>query len=174
MKSLIETHFSLLDAKQPFYSAGNKIDAMTEKIIDEFFSRKIFIETEDIFSATAELGNIIEKLGARQRENIYETDGPRKRASVIYILTKLMDRHARAKILFDIKADSMLNIMTLTISASFEIKSEPEAGFFSKAFYDFYAVSTAPLLKRMAIEEIRSIWKQVEYQLRLRFKYSYA
>lgn len=145
-----------------------------EKIIDELFSRKIFIEVEDIFLPSTELGNIIEGLGARQRENIYETDGPRKRTSLVYVLTKLMDSHSRARIAFDIKADSMMNIITLTISASFETKSDPEAGFFSRSFYEFYASSIASVLRRMAVQEIRNIWKQVEYQLRLRFKYSYA
>ena len=145
-----------------------------EKIIDELFSRKIFIEVGDIFLSSTELGNIIEGLGARQRENIYETDGPRKRASLVYVLTKLMDRHSRARIMFDIKADSMMNIITLTISASFETKSDPEAGFFSRSFYEFYAGSIASVLRRMAVEEIRNVWKQIEYQVKLRYKYSYA
>lgn len=145
-----------------------------EKIIDEMLSRKIFIETDDIFLSSAELGNIIDGLGARQRENIYETDGPRKRASLVYVLTKLMDRHSRARIMFDVKADSMMNIITLTISASFETRTDPEAGFFSRSFYDFYAAAIAPVLKRMALEEIRNVWKQMEYQVKLRYKYSYA
>lgn len=153
---------------------GSRMVIMAEKIIEDMFSRKIFIETEDIFFSTAELAGMMEKLGARRTENIYETDGPRKRTSVVYVLTNFVDGRSRARITFDIKADSMLNILTLTISAAFEVKTDPEAGFFTKTFFDFYVSGISPVLRKIAAEQIKDVWKQVEYQLRLRFKYSYA
>ncbi len=145
-----------------------------ERVVDELFSRKIFIEAEDIFLTSTELGNIIEGLGARRIENVFETDGPRKRTSLVYTLVKLMDRLSRLKMVFDIKADSMLNILTLTISASFETKTDPEAGFFTKTFQNFYSSSISNVLRRMAVEQMKGVWKQIEYQIKLRFKYSYA
>ncbi len=145
-----------------------------EKIIERFFSRRLFIETSDVYTATTDIAHVISQLGVKELENLYETDGPSRRTSYVAEMVKHLDRNSRLKITFDAKGDSTLNTLTLDVAAEFQIRRIEEAGIMLKTFHEYYLAHVSPFLRKLAQQELIAVWNMLEYQIRLRFKYSYA
>lgn len=147
---------------------------LEEKIVDTFFSRRLFIQVDDIYTGTMDIANVISKAGAKEIENLYETDGPRKRTSYVAHLIKPMDKNSRLKIIFDAKGDSTMNTLTLDITAEFQTRNIETAGIITKTFHEYYAARVAPFMRQLAGQHFTSVMDYLEYQIKLRFKYSYA
>lgn len=147
---------------------------VVEKVAERFFTRRMFIQVSDIYTATMDIANIISQMGAKEIENLYETDGPRKRTSYVAELIKLLDKNARLKIIFDAKGDSTLNTLTLDVTAEFQTRAIETTGIMTKTFHEYYMARVAPFLRRLAEQELIAVWNTLEYQIKLRFKYSYA
>jgi hypothetical protein len=157
-----------------FIAPVSSIIMTVEKISETFFSRRLFIQVSDVYTGTSDIANVVSGLGAKEIENLYETDGPRKRASYVAELVKLLDRNSRLKILFDAKGDSTLNTLTLDIRAEFQTRSISTEGVMMRTFTEYYMTRVAPFLRKLAEQELIGIWNSLEYQIKLRFKYSYA
>ena len=147
---------------------------VVEKIVERFFSRRLFIQVSDIYTGTSDIANVVSQLGAKESENLYETDGPRKRTSYVAELIKHLDRNSRLKILFDAKGDSTLNTLTLDVIAEFQVRNAETAGVMLKTFNEYYMARVAPFLRKIAEQDLIALWNSLEYQIKLRFKYSYA
>lgn len=147
---------------------------VVEKIIDRFFSRRLFIQVSDVYTGTSDIANIIAILGAKEIENLYETDGPRRRTSYVSELVKPLDRNSRLKLIFDAKGDDMFNTLTLDITAEFQTRNIETMGAVTQTFYEYYKAHVLPFMRKLAEQNLISIWSSLEYQIKLRFKYSYA
>jgi hypothetical protein len=146
----------------------------SEKVIDVFFARRIFVDVGDIYAGTVDISNIISSLGVKEIENLYETDGPNKRTSYVAELIKPLDRNSRLKITFDAKGDDTLNTLTLDVAAEFQMRLIEVQGIVLLTFHEYYRRHVAPFLRKLAQQELISVWNFIEYQIKLRFKYSYA
>ncbi len=145
-----------------------------ETIGDAFFSRRLFIQVGDIYTGTTDISNIVSKLGARELQNLYETDGPHKRATYVAELVKVMDRNSRLHVMFTAKGESSFNTLTLDITAEFQTRTSGMSGLLTKTFHEYYMAHVSPFLRKLAEQEMISIWAALEYQIKLRFNYSYA
>jgi len=147
----------------------------TEKIVDKFFSRRLFIQVADVYTGVSEVAFVISQLGSvKEKESLYETDGPVKRASYVAEIIIYYDKNSRLVVRFDAKGDSTLNTLTLDISGEFQAREVETEGIMTKAFHEYYTARVSPFLRKLAEENISSIWNALEYQMKLRFKYSYA
>ncbi len=153
---------------------GKRRVIMAEKIDDAFFSRRIFIQVEDIYTGMTDVANMLSKLGAMEIQNLYETDGPHKRASYAAELVKTLDRNSRLRLVFSAKGESTFNTLTLDITAEFQTRMTEGTGIMTKTFHEYYMAHVSPFLRKLAEQELNSMWGAIEYQIRLRFKYSFA
>ena len=144
------------------------------KIADRFFFRRLFIQVSDVYTGTTDVANIISRMGAKEMENLYETDGPGRRTSYVAELVKPMDRNSRLKIIFDAKGDSTLSTLTLDITGEFQTRTIDAEGIMLRTFHEYYMIHVAPFLRKLAEQDMSGVWSALEYQIKLRFKYSYA
>ena len=138
------------------------------KVEDTLFTKKISVRTKDIYSTVNEVVSIISNFGdIREKKNIYETDGPRKRIERVFDIIEEVDKHYKAEIHFQLAGESNgSGLLDITISGITQTNLEKGAGIASSAFSDFYAKNFLPTAKHGMEKKIKSMANEIEKGVR--------
>ncbi len=94
-----------------------------------------------------------------ERNNKYETDGPRHRSFLNFDVIELVDDFSKIVFNFDMSGDS--GVLRITVTGKLITKIE-DTGFFSQMFGDHYVKEIFPVLRKMSEQKIEFFGKKVD------------
>ncbi|MBI2971155.1 MAG: hypothetical protein HYY37_01905 [Candidatus Aenigmarchaeota archaeon] len=135
-----------------------------ETVVDNFFSRKILLETKDIYGAALELVFVLDSFGKSQfTQNTFETDGPRKKSKVAAALVKRFDKHSSLAMSVKITGESNgIGYIEVMINADFQMVFPLEEGIVYNTFMNYYAGSISHVFREMAEQRAKEIYDALE------------
>lgn len=134
-----------------------------EKLITDFFSRKIIVETRKPYEFAMEIMRVALAHGQlRERENRYETSGPVKSLHVAFSLRRVVSRHAMMKLSFDIRGElSHRGYVEVLVSARFLARHASARGPVTQAYGDYFLKHVYPALRSRAEADARNLGERI-------------
>lgn len=114
-----------------------------ETVTDTFFTRKIYVETHDIYGAALRVAESLSPFGAPVlSENVFETDGPRKRVRIAGELKADFDNHSSLVFMIRISGESGggLGYLEVQVTGVFQMVFSQAEGLVYGTFVDYYAM----------------------------------
>ncbi len=94
-----------------------------------------------------------------ERKNLYETDGPHHKSTVVFDTVELVDDFSKIIFRFDLAGED--GTLRVDVSGLLDLHIE-ETGFFSDIFTDYYVKNIFPLLRKISEERISFFVERVE------------
>lgn len=94
-----------------------------------------------------------------EKKNIYETDGPHHKSTVVFETVELIDDFSKIVFKFELFGED--NALRANINGLLSLNIE-ETGFFSQIFTDYYVKTIFPLLRKISEDRMVFFGERVE------------
>ena|SRR3989338_5158582 len=130
------------------------------KIKETLMSRSLTTSNNDPYLFSLQVMEELSKSAkVVEKKNIYETDGPHHRSTVVFDAIELVDDFSKIIFRFNLLGEN--GLVRAGVSGSLSLNIE-ETGFFSQIFTDYYVKIVFPLLRKISEEKIAFFGEKVD------------
>ncbi len=130
------------------------------KIRETLFSKSFSVENSDPYGLSLDfMHSMSENYLIYERKNMFETDGPVKKAFVVFDIVEMLDKFAHIFVSFSMESEN--NALFVDISGEFVVQIKEE-GAFTNIFTEFYLNNIFPQLKRVSQQKFAKLNTEVD------------
>jgi len=130
------------------------------EIRETLFTKSFSTESENPYVMSLEfMKKLSETYRIYERKNIYQTDGPTKKAILVFDVIEILDKFSRIRISFSMEGEN--NTLYVNIVGEFVLKMK-EYGFFGNVFSEFYLNNVFPLLRKVSEKRVKELEVKLE------------
>ncbi|MBI3190864.1 hypothetical protein HYZ41_04130 [archaeon] len=130
------------------------------EIRETLFKKTFSIENEDPYRISLDfMRRISENYTVYETKNIYMTDGPVKKCTLVFDVIEPLDNFSRIRICFTIEGEN--RTLYVDVIGEFIVKIGQE-GFFTDIFTEFYINKIFPGLRKISEKRVRELEAELE------------
>lgn len=130
------------------------------EVRETLFTKSFSVENDDTYALSIQFMKRLSDIGRiYERKNVYETDGPVKKAAVVFDLVEVLDSFSCIIINFSLESEN--RTLYVDILAEFVLRIR-DYGYFTEVFTDFYLHSIFPVLRKVSEKRVKELEQQLE------------
>ncbi|HLC76611.1 MAG TPA: hypothetical protein VJH04_00235, partial [archaeon] len=94
-----------------------------------------------------------------EKTNVYETDGPHNRSTVVFEALELIDDFSRISFRFELLGED--GLLRANVRGGLKLRID-ETGFFSQVFSDYYVRTIFPILQKISEDRIKFFGEKID------------
>ena len=130
------------------------------QIRESLFSKGFSVENENPYILALDMmKKLSEHYIIYERKNVFETDGPVKKATLVFDVVEPLDKFSHVRVNFSMEGEN--SILYVDVKGEFVLKIKDQ-GFFTEVFTEFYLNNIFPTLRRVSEQRVKELNRELE------------